>query len=161
MLHITQHTSRRLVLEDKRTRLRVFSLLFLALSLLTLSSLLVNSAATAFNEGGLDPQRLPAQITFLVADVALVGVALFFLLNLSRKVRITFDRESETVVVRQQSFSLYSVSHIRVEGNDEIGVYALYLVLRMGQQVPLATLPYHEQVHMERLVAEVKAFLKR
>jgi hypothetical protein len=80
----------------------------------------------------------------------------------------TFDRTTEQVTVttperlhlRQDHHSIYGVSHAYAEHNDDLHTFALYLVLRSGERIPLGTCQEFEQDEVETIVKTVRAFLK-
>lgn len=168
MLQVTQHTADRLTLHDRRVAVRVLAVALLVNSLASLALIYVQASDRIAYEGALALERIPALLVFVLAGAGFVAFSLFLLLNVSRGVRVTFDRHAETVTIESaralrrhaETHSIYAVSHVRTERNDEIRAYALILVLRSGAQIPLATLPQHEQNHLESLVATVRGFLR-
>jgi hypothetical protein len=79
-----------------------------------------------------------------------------------------FDRTAETVTVlqpggwrsQQQQHSLYGVSHAHVEHNDEFSTFALYLVLRSGERIPLGVLHEFQRAEVDATVQTIRAFLQ-
>lgn len=83
-------------------------------------------------------------------------------------VTCTFDRQTETVTVThadgirttRQQHSIYGVSHVLVEQNDDLQAIALYLVLRSGQRISLGTCSPLDKDRAAHLVGNVRAFLQ-
>lgn len=170
MLKITHQTPTRLVLRDDRRGLRLLAVVFTALSVLSVL-MLVALAVQRFTSDpfiSLIENRLVALLVFVVVGVGFVGLGLYTLLNVSHGITVTFDKVSETVTTHRArgvrsvkvQQSIYGVSGLAVERNDEMSLYGLYLVLRSGEQIPLATLPQHEQDTVDQMVRVVRQFLR-
>jgi len=90
-------------------------------------------------------------------------------LALAQGTRCIFDRSDETLIIERapfrhskaQSCSIYSVSHMAVTHNDEMNIVGLFLVLRSGEQIPLATLPPHDKPLAQHIAHEVRQFLRQ
>ncbi|HEX2622201.1 MAG TPA: hypothetical protein VHL11_18715 [Phototrophicaceae bacterium] len=170
MLRIIEHTPTRLVLQDNRGGLRVLAVIFTSLSMFSLISLLLQSyqRLNRQQDDNLLNLRIAALLMFVTVSVGLVGFGVFAVFNLSRGVIFILDRTQETAILisahrlRRVShqYSIYAISHLQVETSPELRAYGLFLVLRSGEKIPLATFPEHEQDYLEQLIRTIHAFLR-
>jgi hypothetical protein len=151
MLRIIEHTPTRLVLRDDRRIQRAAAFLFTALSALSVTLLLLQAYQ----------RTSPALAMFVLIEVGFVTLGLFML---THRVTVILDKGVETVTIHRRSTtirqSIYGVSGLSVETNDEASLYGVYLVLRSGERIPLASLPQHDREHVEAMVRTVRAFLR-
>ena len=164
-MHIVEHTSTRLVLQKRRSMMAVIMALFTLLSTLTLVSITLQGL------GRLDTFDLMdwvGWIMWLLVALFLIGFGSLALNASLRGTRCTFNRVTETVTLQQPrgwsmqtiELSLYAVSHLAVEKNDEVRVFGLFLALRDGRRLPLATASIHDQDQVITLRQIVRQFLQ-
>ncbi|MFQ3646010.1 MAG: hypothetical protein SNJ54_09350 [Anaerolineae bacterium] len=165
-MRLLEQTPTRLTLGQNRPVLALSMVAMLGLSVLLLFNLLWQTA----QRGEL---FTPAQWVGLVIWAGLaLGLIAFsaWTLNVGlRGTRLIFDRDTQTVTLRrpfrlglrEQRFSIYAVSGLELIHNAELKIYALVLILRSGEKLPLATgSPYAEE-QLRRLVKLVREFLNQ
>lgn len=172
MLQITEDTQQRLVLHDSRLMLRLLAAAFTLISVFSVLTMVVQGYRGMFVDtqvGLQEPSRLVAWLMFIVVGLGFIAFGLFALINLSHSVHVELDRNDETVSIRSVNglrpvtvtHSIYGVSHVAVESDPNLRVFALYLVLRSGERIVLTTLPAHEENQVERIRNAVRSFLRQ
>lgn len=166
MLHI-HSTPDTLELHSRAPVMGFFIGLFVLLSALLMILLPAFHLITLVVNAG-----VPLRILSLGLIMALGGLFVYLGIPLTldtlRGTRCIFDRPSATVTLirperlrlARYEYPLYGVSQLTVERNDETRTFAVYLALRSGETVLLATAPYHEQAAVEQAMRQVRAFLR-
>lgn len=165
-MHIVEHTALRLVLQQRRAGMALVMSLFSLMSAFTLLNVLVEGSQRWRLFGGWQWISWLIWLMFL-ALLLTVGVLVAF--SMWHGVTCTFDREGETVTIRrarflratQQILPIYSVSHLALEQNPEVRVFGIFLVLRSGERIALATTPLHDEEMLRSHTRTVKDFLLR
>lgn len=163
-MQIVEQTDNRLVLRQRRLGMGLVMAAFSVLTGLTLVNILVQGVQRL---GTLNGGQLIGWVLWLgfIGFMATVGVIASA--TMLHGVTCTFDRVQETAAVQrtrylrmqQQTFPIYSVSHLAVEQNAEVRVFGLFLVLRSGERIALATVPPHDEETIQRTARVVKGFL--
>lgn len=171
MLQIIEHTPTRLVLRDRRPSVALVAALFTGISTVTLIVLGAQGIQRLFIDGTADLTVLRALtlVIFMGGGAALVLMGIAATLSFNQGITCVFDREAESLTISrvdifrtvQHSYPIYGVARIDVETNDEVRAYGLFIVLHSGERVPLAAIPMIDREHMEHIVAELRAFLRR
>lgn len=112
--------------------------------------------------------RLAGLAVVFAFGVGFAWLAAQTALTTLRGTTCTFDRGAATVTVhgpdgwraRHQQHSLYGVSHAHVEHNAELDTFALYLVLRSGERIPLGVCHAFQRAEVETTVQTIRAFLR-
>lgn len=168
MLRVIERTPARLILRERRISSMVSALGFLAVSLLVIAATLVQALQRIQLDGGIEGGRAAALLVFMSAEAMFVLLAVGRLVSSLRGVTLAFDREGEQVTLsrggllrgQHHRFSIYGVSHLRVEQNTDTQTLAMMLVLRSGQQHLVTTAPHFEQSEALAIVQEVRAILR-
>jgi L-cystine uptake protein TcyP (sodium:dicarboxylate symporter family) len=172
MLKITEHTSTRLVLKDQRIVGALLAGLFTLFSLIALLLLVIQGIEIFSwrleNDGRLNAIQVMTFGMFVVFGMVFVILGLLTTLGFGLGVTFTLDKTDEVMQLRRmrlfrlhhETHSIYGISHLDVETNTDLQAYGLFLVLRSGERIPLAAISMLDQEHMERLVKQVRAFLR-
>lgn len=88
--------------------------------------------------------------------------------NVFRGVSCAFDRNTQEVTIRRprgfktahQTYSIYGVSHAHMEGNKDLQIYVIYLVLRSGKRIQVGRANLYEKDQAEAVVRVIRAFLQ-
>ncbi len=163
-MHIVEQNDTRLVLRQRRLGMGLVMGLFTALMGFTLLNVFVQGFQRL---SGLNSWQAISWVIWLGFIGFLLVVGILSAASMLQGVTCTLDRERETAAVRRarflrsarQTFPIYSVSHLAVEQNPEVRVFGVFLVLRSGERIALATVPPHEQEPMDRTARAVKRFL--
>ena len=163
-MHIVAHTAQRLVLRQRRAGMALVMSLFSVMSAFTLANMLIQGRQRWQLFGGWQWLSWFIWLAFLALLLA-VGVLAAF--SMWHGVTCIFDRAKECVTVRRarflrvslQTLPIYSVSHLAIEQNPEVHVFGIFLVLRSGERIALATVPLHDEEEMRQNTRAVKDFL--
>lgn len=169
MLRTVENTPQRLVLQDHRRGAMFTALGFLCVSLLVMVSTLAQGAHRFQIDGGMEAGRVIALLVFFGAEFAFVTLAALALLASLRGIRLTFDRASESVTLERggvirphrRTFSIYAVSHMRVEQSPDGQALALLLVLRSGEQHFVAAMPFYAKSDTLAIIHTVRGILRQ
>lgn len=164
-MHLVEHTSTRLVLQKRRSMMAVIMALFTLLSTLTLVSIALQGLGRLDT---FDVMDWVGWIMWLVLTLFLIGFGSFALNASLRGTLCIFDRITETVTLQQPrgwgmqtiELSLYAVSHLAVEKNDEVRAFGLFLALRDARRLPLATASIHDEDQVTALRQVIRQFLQ-
>lgn len=169
MLQIAEHTPDRLVVREHAPGTGAALMLFVLGCLALMVLLPAHNIILIWRDGGMNPPlQILALLILLAAGCACVGLGLPVALGLLRGSTCVFDRPSATIHLtrlhhlrpRTIQYPLYGVSHTRVATNDETRSHALYLVLRSGEEVLLASASVFEAEAVERVRQQVWHFLR-
>lgn len=170
MLEVIEQTPQRLVLRDQRPTAGLISLLFTALSVGAVG-LLIGQGISVLDArlGDSDaPYWLLGMGVFITLGIGFVLLGIGAVLHFLVGTTCVFDREAEQVIVERvalfrtqaEHHSIYGVSHVHVEANEEVHAYGVFLVLRSQQRVPVASFHKQDEDAMRALVREIRAFLR-
>ncbi|XWX03036.1 hypothetical protein VZO05_11030 [Aggregatilineales bacterium SYSU G02658] len=165
-MRLLEQTPTRLTLGQNRPVLAAAMLAMLALSVLMLVNLLVQTAQRADVFTGAQWVGL---VIWAGLALGLIGFSVWTLNVGLRGTRLTFDRDAQTVTLRrpfrlglrEQRFAIYAVSGLELIHNAEFKVYALVLLLRSGERLPLVTVSPYAEADVRRLVKRVREFLNQ
>jgi len=167
MLQMVENTPQKLILRDRQYGALLTGVGFLLISVLALSSTIAQAAQRISMDGGIDIGRLVALLVFFGAELVFVAFALLILSTRLHGITLTVDRAAESVTLarggvlraKRHTFSIYAVSHLRIEQSPDGQALALMLVLRSGQQHFIATLPAYAKEEALRMVTAARAIL--
>lgn len=167
MLQTIENTAQRLVLRDRRRGAMLSAIGFLLISLLAITSTVAQGAHRFQIDGGMEAARVIALLVFFGAELVFVTLAVLALLTSIRGIRLTFDRSAESVTLERggvfrayrRTFSIYAVSHVRVEQSPDSQALALMLVLRSGEQHFVAAMPFYAKEETLGIVHAVRGIL--
>lgn len=165
-MKITEQTTTRLVIQYQRRVMAWVLALFTILSLFFLLNTLYEGI-TALDR--LRGWQWYGWITWLIFALAMLILGAIGWSNAGQGMTLIFDKQDETLRIRrpkvirvdEQAYSIYAVSHMDIEGNDEFRVYGVFLVLRSGERIALATVPVYDEAHVRELSKQVLAFLRQ
>jgi hypothetical protein len=170
MLQVIEQTPDHLILRDQRPSAGIVAVIFTVLSF-SATALLAAQFIAIYTD----------RITRFDGLLWLVGMSVFLALCTgftvlgvlaSRHFLIgpacLIDRDSESIVIEriglmrrhQETYSLYGVSHIDIQHNDEVHAFGVFLVLKSHQRVPVASFHDQDEDAMRALVADIRAFLR-
>ena len=164
-MKIIEQTPQRLVLQQKRGGMAVVMAIFTLLSVFALLNLLLQGIASFST---LQPFERLSWVTWTLLIGVVVGIGGILWTSTARGTTCTFDKAAESVLIsvprlwrlRHTEHPIYAVSRIEAEHNAESKVYGLFLVLRSGERIALATMLAFEQDAVEGVVYRVRDFLR-
>lgn len=164
-MEIIESTSQKLVIRFRRGLMAVVVAIFTILSIFVVLNLLVQGVMMLSQR--YETWRVIALISWMALGLSMVGLGVTSWLNLARGATCTFDKVQEIVTIRQPrlfrmsevTHSIYSVSHLDLLKNEETKSFAILLVLRSGERIPLATMSIYEEANLRGLIHEVRGFL--
>lgn len=154
-----------LVIRHRRLEMALVLAIFTLLSGLMVINLLLGGIQQWHTLNPLE--RIAWAVWFVVALVCTGGGTLLW--NSARHgITCTFNRTDESCIIRrarrlrveETHHAIYSVSHIATEHNTEMQMLGLFIVLRSGERIPLATVPEQEADYARDVVARARAFLR-
>jgi len=163
-MHISEQTDTHLMLRQRRLGMGLVMAVFSALCGLTLINVLLQGIQRfAFFTGW----EFFTWIIWLGFLALLLAIGILSASTMLHGVSLELDREHEIATIRrvrflrmqQQTYPIYSVSHLATEENPEVRVIGLFLMMRSGERIALATVPAYDQEAMQRIVRTVKSFL--
>ncbi len=166
---MVENTPQKLTLRDRQHGTLLAGVGFLLISMLALSSTAAQATQRVAMDGGMDAGRLVALLVFFSAELGFVALAVLILSTHLRGTTLTFDRAAESVTLarggllraRRYTFSIYAVSHLRIEQSPDGHALALMLVLRSGKQHLIATLPAYAKEEALCMVNATRAILRQ
>lgn len=163
-MQIVEHTTDKLVIRHRRLEMAAVMVLFTVMSVFLLINTVVQGVPRL---GILNAGQLVSWIIWLVFAGGLTVLGVMMSNTAGRGTRCTFDRDAETVCLQKPNLlsadsdeaSLYSVSHVMVERNEDVKALGVYLVLRSGEKRILASVPLHETEEAHEVARTVRGFL--
>ncbi len=168
MLKITEHTPRRLVLEDRRISVAIFAAFFSVVSAFSVLVMLFQGIEALFVIGRtMTLLRLIGLMIFIGISIGFTGLGIAAAIGFANGISCVLDKDMESFQLKsmnifrrqQQSGSIYAISHLAVEKNTELKAYAVFIVLRSGERLTLAAFHEVDEVPMRQLIQQVRAFL--
>ena len=169
MLQITEHTSQRLLLQDRAWGIGLAGVVFVLFCVVLMILMPAHNILLILVNGGMNP---PVQVVSLVI-IMLIGSGFVWFglpvcLSLLRGMTCIFDRDSAIITLRRverlrlvsTEYPFYGVSHTATETNAETKTCAVYLVLRSGQRVLLTTASLHDSELIEQITRQIRDFLR-
>jgi hypothetical protein len=97
-----------------------------------------------------------------------VGIGVFATLNFGRGVTCVFDKSTGEMTLakmkvfrrQQTTHSIYGISHFDVETNTDVRAYGVFMILRSGESIPIASFSFLDREPMEALLSRVRGFLR-
>lgn len=169
MLKISSSSPTRLILKDQRRWATLFALIFTLIStgaLLIFISQIASIIASRYERDGMLWVMVMLIFFLLIGSLVLIGA--IATRHLSYGVHCDFDRTHETLTIRrigivrpiQTHYSIYALSHIETVQNHEISMYGVYLVLKNGDKIPLASYYTVDEAEMKSVINEIRTFLR-
>jgi hypothetical protein len=132
MLRITRVTPTQLILEENRLVWR--GAIFIVISILAFIALCGQGYQVAVTREP-TPEQTVVFLLFLLIELGFIALSVLTLTVLGQGVRVVFDKPAATVTItvirlwkpRSITHSIYSVSHLHIEKNEEMRVYGLFL----------------------------------
>lgn len=169
MLQVIEQTPTRLVLKDQRFVSGVVAGIFTALSVGSLLMIAYQGVESLFMvQRDLIGWRIFGFALFLAFGVAFTLLGVMAYQHFMKGITLILDKNTETMYLqsvnifrlKETTRSIYGVSHIEVETDDRMRVYALFVVLRSGEKLPLAAMSTVDEEHMEHVVSVIRGFLR-
>ena len=163
-MRIIEHNTTRLQLQHRQSGLAIGAALFVVLSSLMTLNLVIQGAQRI---DGLNRFQALSWVLWIGLGAVFVVMGTVAWARLGRGTTCTFDKASESVVIRRSGFvrmnetshSIYGVSGLEIVPYENDKSAGLMLVLRSGQRLPLAALNRFEQDDGQALVVTVRRFL--
>lgn len=170
MLKVVQQTDHQLILEDKRRTAGIIAMIFVLISLFGLINLLLQVMSVfeghiRASNGFLWLIAVGVFVALAIAFVLLgIGAALHFLIGST----CIIDKESEQISLQRvnmfrattERYSIYSISQIDIEQNDEVHAFGVFFVLRDGRRIPVASYHQQDEAAMLDTVQAMRLFLR-
>ncbi len=170
MLEIIEKTPRRIILRDQRPTAGLIAVVFTFLSLAGLI-MLVFQMVTLFSDRILrfdGAAWMSGMIVFIALGVGFVALGVMASLHFWIGVACVLDKDSEAFILQRVDFfrtkteehSIYGISRVDVDENAEVHAFGVFIVLRSGQRIPVAS--YHQQDEdvMRATVGHLREFLR-
>lgn len=164
-MKILEHDAEQLVIRYRRDVMAWTLAIFTILSLL----MVVNVLAGGVTQWPrLNPLERIAWLVWSGVAVVCAGGGLLLWNTARWGVTCAFDRTSETCTITRalrlqriaQRESIYAISHLATEYNDEIKMVGIFVVLRSGERIPLAVVPPHDEAEAYQIVRTARDFLR-
>jgi hypothetical protein len=165
-MKIQHQTAQRLVVTHQRGLMAWVLAAFTFLSVFLVISLIVQAIP-----------RLPAMNIFQrLSWVLWIGMAAGFgyfglmaWLNAGRGITCTFDHTTDEAHILRpklwrtddRALSIYAISGVRVEYNDDARVFGVFLVLHSSERIPIATVAPHSVDDARRTADTIEDFLRQ
>lgn len=170
MLKIVETSPTRLILRDQRRWASLLAVIFTLISigaLVIFISQLVTIIESRYERDGM--LWVMVTVIFLLLISSLVILGIIATRHLTYGIHCEFDRQSETMTIRrigvfgpiETRHSIYAISHAEARHNSEIGVYGVFLILKDNTQIPLASFYVVDETEMQRVINEIRTFLRR
>lgn len=168
-MEITEQNETRLVLRKRGPLLGVLIGLFALVSLVAVVCPALQGIVLVAQRGEPDAfTRVVSLVAFVLLGVGFIGLGTVVGLAVSRGVTCVFDRTTETVTVQKArwlrmqtlTYPIYGVSHLDLQRNEELGLYALALMLRSGERIVLTAEPLVYADQIARLAEAVRHFVR-
>jgi hypothetical protein len=168
-MQIVEHSPKKITLRDRHPIGGLFALLFGVISVVALTAFWVQILQ-------MFPQRIVQHdgalwllvvVVFTVIGVSFITLAVMGILQFWVGTACVLDRDAEQVIFQSvdflkpktEHFSIYGVSHVQVEHNDELSAYSVWMVFKTGRRIPLTVYPDAERDAMQKLVLDLRQFL--
>ncbi len=164
-MRIVEHSDTRLVIAGKRTLFAAAMIVFVLLSAFLLVNLIIQSV-----------DRLaiftPIQWIGFVIWAALAGglvvVGVWILNTNIHGVHCVFDRNHRVVTLRRpyrlttkdEAWSINAIAGVEVTHNEELNIYAIWLILRSGERISLGSASPFEEENLQHISKTVREFLR-
>jgi hypothetical protein len=165
-MDIFEQSSQRLILGQRRVLMALVMTVYALLSLIfLLNGLLLQGVPRLYL---LNPFELLAWFFWVLLAFGSTAIGVYIALSLWRGVTVTFDRADGTFCVRRSQGwrpaethgSLYAIKRLALEENETARVIGLFLELRSGERLPLATIPSYATDSAQDLARTVREFLR-
>lgn len=164
-MQIVEQSSQELVLQQRRGWMAVALILFVLLICFTLANLVLQGIARL---GDFNRWELLSWLVWVALGSTLAGLGILGVNNALRGMRCRFDRATATVTIERprglrlavQQLSIYAISRLEIEENQEMRLLAVYLVLRSGERLALASAPHFDAEELRGIQVAVRDFLR-
>jgi hypothetical protein len=170
VLEVVEKTPRQLILRDQRPTAGLIAIVFTFINLAALVMMLFQLVV-----------MFPDRITESDGALWLLGMGVFislsiFFMGMGIMATIQFwvgtacilDKDAETLTLQQIDFfrtqteqhSIYGISHVEIDTNEEVHAYGVFIVLRSGKRLPVASYHQHDKDVMQTTVNYLRQFLR-
>lgn len=169
MLKIAESSPTRLILKDQRRWATLFALIFTLISigaLLIFISQIATIIESRYERDGMLWVMVTLIFFLLISSLVVIGAIASR--HLSYGIHCDFDRTAEILTLRhigifrpiETQYSIYAISHLETIQNHEIGMYGVFLVLKNGDKIPLASYYAVDEAEMKSVINEIRTFLR-
>lgn len=169
MVEVIEHTPTRLVVRDQRRTAGILAAVFTALSGLSvviLTGQAIESLIWAEQRDFLVVRWFGFAL-FISFFVAFIAIGVMAYQHFMKGMTLILDKDDETMKLRMADVfrmkditkPIYGISHVTVRNDERMRVYAIFIVLRTGDEFPIATLASVDEDQMKKVVAEMRSFL--
>lgn len=163
-MKLSEQTANRLVIQHNRPAMALVLGLFVLMSTAMEMGLIFQGVARL---RFLNVMQAVSWLVWIALALLFIVVGAMAFFRAWRGMVLEFDRTNESVSLNRpqllkhapRTWSIYSVSHIHIERNDEVKVFGLFLVLRSSERIPLATVPLYDEDTARRIAKDVRQFL--
>ncbi|MDX2077185.1 MAG: hypothetical protein SFZ02_12190 [bacterium] len=169
MLKIVESSPTRLVLKDQRGWATLFAWLFTLISagawLFFVAQIIPIIESSYARDGML---WVMVVVIFFSLISALVVLGVLVTRHFGYGIHCHFDRTAETITLEhigifhpvKKEYSIYAIGHVDTEHNTEIGVYGVFLVMKNGERLPLASFYEVDEAEMKTVINEIRTFIR-
>ncbi|MCU0480587.1 MAG: hypothetical protein MUE54_05170 [Anaerolineae bacterium] len=170
MLKVIYTTPTHLILKDQRRWATVFASLFTLISIIAFIIFIFQIADIVENRLERDGMLwVMVALFFFMLIGGLVVIGIIATRHLSYGVHCEFDRTQEVMVIRrigllrpiETRHSIFAISRIETQHNAEIGMYGVFLVMKSGERIPLASFYEVDEGDMTAVINEIRTFLRQ
>jgi hypothetical protein len=164
-MRIVEQSSTRLVVCQRRMGMALLMGLFTLLSLLMLLNVLTQGLPRLLS--AMNSYQILGWFIWLALAAGLVSIGTLMGVSAGQGRCCIFDKQSETVTLKRINWlrwqiithSIYGVARAEVERNQDVRAFGIFLVLRSGERLALATLPLHDEDSAYSMVRTIRQFL--
>lgn len=170
MLKVIEESPSRLVLRDQRPTAGIIAAVFTGFSVFTVLAVAYQGIDLLIIRADRDliGMRLVGMALFLAFGIGFTLIGVMAYQHFTKGVTLVLDKAREIMHlqkvnifrVTQREDPIYGISRIEVQTDERMRVYALYVVLRTGEKIPVAAMSSVDEADMERAVNAIRAFLR-
>lgn len=164
-MYIAEESPTQLIIKSKRGMMAIAMTLFVIFSLFTVVMIFMYGLQMLAMD--FTWWRLLGYLVWQPLSIALVVVGIMFWNNAMRGLEVTFDRQAESVTIRQpkilrmkeQHHSIYSIQRMEMEHIPEARMFAVYIVTKASEKIPIGSVSHFDEEATRDLVKQVRLYL--
>ncbi len=170
MLEVIEQSPRRLVMRDQRPTAGMIAVIFVILSVGAVALLIIQFLSIfAERLGQFDGFLwMVGTVMFIALGIGFVILGMVAALHFLIGTTCVLDKDAEEFVIERVAFfrtqaerhSIYGISRINVQENEEVHAFGVFVVLKSGQHVPIASFHNQDEDAMRAIVRELLQFLQ-
>lgn len=168
-MQIVEQSPKKIILRDRHPIGGLFALLFTLISTVALTLFIVQ-ISRMFNERIVQHDGalwLLVVLVFATIGISFITLGVMGILQFWVGTACVLDRDTEEVTLQSidflkpktERYSIYGISHVQVEHNDEREAYSVWMVFKTGRRIPLTVYPDAQRDELQKLVLQLRQFL--